>query len=350
MISQAKSSIPLWGQAWELTVMYGAKPPVVITSNAWEPHALRMTFEVLQSTLPSPWWFADINIYNFNDKSLQDTMWNATWCRLKAGFQTGSNLASVIWDGPILQVIFGREDVVDQVCTLHCVCNPIVMDSIVTFAAGVFSSQQMVVSRMAQSIGLPPIDPANATQDALAYKAMTEKQYPRGKTVFGKVGKYLLQVSNSNFMTTFRDGEKAYIAYVQNPNTVPSITYTTPIMPGVASPSIPNGVTASIIDTPQQTPFGIIFNVLLDPRLKVQLPVQVVGIDRSVLIRQIPVVPNPDSGTVTPYTSDLSFLVAQVRHIGDTRGNAWQTEVTGYSTTYAQQLLDGIFAANKGVS
>ena len=346
MIANPVSSTPLWGQAWELTVMYGAAPPIVITSNSWEPNALRMTFEVLQTTLPSPWWFADIKIYNLNSEALQNTLFNATWCRLKAGFQTGSNLYSLIWDGPILQVLFSREDVVDQVCTLHCVNNPIVMNSIVTFAAGPFSSQQTVVSRMAASIGLPPVDPSQATQDAAAYSAMTAKQFPRGKTVFGKVGKYLQQVADDNFMTTFRDGEKAYIASIQNPNFTPTITYSPPTAPGVANPALPAGVTASIIGTPQQTPFGVIFTVLLDPRLKVQLPVQVVALDRSTIINQIPVVPNPNSGVVTPYTSDLSFLVAQIRHTGDTRGNTWDTEVTGYSATYARQLLDGIFAAS----
>jgi hypothetical protein len=29
-----------------------------------------------------------------------------------------------------------------------------------------------------------------------------------------------------------------------------------------------------------------------------------------------------------------------VRHTGDTRGNEWQTEVTGWSTAYAQAYLD----------
>ena len=342
------STTPLWGQAWELVVTYATatgSEQTTIASNSWEPEALRLTFEVVQSTLPSPWWFADINIYNLNSRAIQNTLFNATWATLKAGFQTGDNLYSIIWDGPILQVLYGREDVVDQFVTLHCIANPIVMDSIVGFAAGPFSSQQQIVARMAASIGLPPISPTAGTQGNAANAAMTAKQFPRGKTCFGRVGKYLSQVADDNFMSTWRDGQQAYISELSNSNAAPEITYAPLQSPGVAPVALPAGVTSSLIGTPRQTPFGVIFEVLLDPRLKVKLPVMQVQLDRSVTIAQIPVIPNPGSSVVTPYSNNLAFFVAQVRHTGDTRGNAWQTEVTGYSTTYADNLLNGIFSA-----
>ena len=38
-----------------------------------------MTFDVLQSTLPSPWWFADINIYNLTSQQAQE---HASQCYL----------------------------------------------------------------------------------------------------------------------------------------------------------------------------------------------------------------------------------------------------------------------------
>ncbi len=341
------SSIPLFGQAWELTVQYQTATgteSTVLTANQWEPEALRMTFDVVQSTLPSPWWYADIIVYNMDDAAIQNTLLNATWATLKAGFQTGPTMSSIIWDGPILQVLYDREQVVDFRVTLHCVANPLVMDDIVGFAVGPFASQAQLVARMATETGLPAMSQANGTVSAYAAQVLAAKQYPRGNTVFGKMGKYLSQIADDQFMTTWRDGDKAYMSQIAagNVNPVPDLIYSPPFPPNSTPPDLPDGTTQSIIGTPQQTPFGVIFTVLLDPRLKVVLPPMVVQLVRT-LITQVAVRPNET--VATPLGSNLTFVVAQVRHTGDSRGNEWYTEVTGYGVAYAVDLLNGNFAA-----
>lgn len=341
------SQIPLFGQAWELTVRYQTEAGTqeeTLTASAWEPEALRMTFEVLQSMLPSPWWYADISIFNLDTPEIQNILLNATWVTLKAGFQTGPTLSSIIWDGPILQVLFDREEVVDFRVTLHCVANPLVMDDIIGFSMGPFASQAQLVARMADEVNLPAMTAANGTLSAHASQALSAKQYPRGNTVFGKVGKYLTQIADDQFMSTWRDGNKAYISEISSGTTTPAVDYTySPPFPPNSNPFKPtDDVTQSIIGTPRQTPFGVIFAVLLDPRLKVQLPPLVVRLVRT-LITQI--VLQPGQTVASPMSSNLSFFVAQVRHTGDSRGNDWYTEITGYNTTYASNLLDGIFAA-----
>jgi len=345
------SSLPLWGQAWELVVTYatatGAQQ-TTITASAWQPEALHMTFEVLQSTLPSPWWFADISIYNFNKAEAKNTLVNATWATLKAGFQTGPNLYSIIWDGPVFQVLFDQENVVDQRVTLHCVANPQQLTQIVSFATGPWAAQQQIVARMIDAAGAPPIDPARGTQGQQANQIMSAKQYPRGYGCFGKVGKYLAELASDNFITTFQDGQQAYLTEMYNDNLEPDVIYAPPPAPGPQAPSLSPGTTASIIGTPRQTLYGVMFTVLLDPRLKVKLPIQVVALDPSTVFQQLPLLPNPNSGFPSPLTSDLKLFVAQVRHTGDTRGNDWQTEVTGYTTTYAAGLIEGIFAPGAG--
>jgi hypothetical protein len=341
------STIPLFGQAWELTVQYqtdSGTQSAVLTSNSWEPEALRMTFDVVQSMLPSPWWYADIMVYNLDTPTTQNILVNATWVTLKAGFQTGPTLSSTIWDGPILQVLFDREQVVDARVTLHCVANPLVMDEIVGFSMGPYASQAQLVAKMAATTGLPGISAANGTLSGRAAQVLAAKQYPRGNTVFGKTGKYLHQIADDQFMTTWRDGSKAYMSEVSNGEAVPApnLVYSPPFPPNSAPPDLPRNTTQSIIGTPRQTPFGVIFTVLLDPRLKVRLPPLVVQLTRT-LITQIAV--QPGQTAASPYSANLLFFVAQVRHTGDSRGNDWYTEVTGYGTTYANNLLDGVFAA-----
>ena len=352
----SSSTIPLWGQAWELTVKYAAgdsTDPVrspddvqtyTLTNNDWEPEALRMTFDVQQRSIRSPYWSADITIYNLNLDTIQNILFNATWATLKAGFQNGPNLYSIIWDGPVFQVLYDREQVVDQRIQLRCIANPLINSDIVSFAMGPYSSQLQFVNRMAQLVNLPQFNAGTAGNlGPKAEEAMTAKQYPRGYSAFGSVAKYLQQIADDNFMQSWMDGSKAYISELSKGNTTPDLIYSPPPIDG--NP-LPGGVTGSIVGTPRQTPFGVIFTVLLDPRLKVQLPPLVVQIQRS-LISQFPrPLPSPNSQPSTPFSNDLTFLVSQVRHVGDTRGNDWQTEITGYSTTYADDLLNGVFAAN----
>jgi hypothetical protein len=243
-------------------------------------------------------------------------------------------------------VLFDREQVVDFRVTLHCVANPLVMDDIIGFSMGPFASQAQLVAKMASETGLPAITSANGTLSSYAQQALSAKQYPRGNTVFGKTGKYLHQIADDQFMTTWRDGNKAYMSQISDGDAIPTpdLIYSPPFPPNTAAGlNLPNGTTQSIIGTPRQTPFGVIFTVLLDPRLKVQLPPLVVQLVRT-LITQIAV--QPGQTAASPMSANLSFFVAQVRHTGDSRGNDWYTEVTGYGTTYASNLLDGVFAAS----
>lgn len=342
------STIPLWGQAWELTVQYAQGGETVtseiLSSSSFKPSPLRMTFDILEATIPSPWWFADISVYNLNTPEIQNALLNATWVTLKAGFQTGPNLFSIVWDGPVLQTLIDRERVVDTRITFHCVANPLVMDQIVNFSMGPFSSQQQLIARMAAQIDLPAMSNANGTVGSQAEQILTANQYPRGRGVFGKVGKYMTQIANSNFLQSWRDGQKQYISEMTRTDLTPDLIYCPPQFQNQAG-ALPAGTTSSIIGTPRQTPFGVIFQVLLDPRLKVQLPPLIVQLTRT-LIAQLPV--TPGQTVSTPLSSNLTFLVGQVRHRGDTRGNTWETEVTGFSTTYAANLLNGIFSANAG--
>ena len=351
----ATSQIPFFGQAWTLTIGYvdPTDPAHLlykdISTNAWEPEALHFTFEVLQSTIPDPWWYADITIYNLNSTEVQNAIYGARRVTLSAGFQTGPTRAAIIWDGPVFQISYTQENVVDAVTTLHCAYNPQVMNNLIAFSMGVYSTQADLLSKAAGAIGLPPMQAGGNINTLSQYAADVLKatQYPRGNTVFGKMGKYLSQISDTHFMTTYRDGQKAYMTEISN-GVVPPADYT--FCPPQTDPrnTVPPGTTPTIIGTPRQFPQGVTFTVLLDPRLQVQLPIQVVQLLR-VLPSQLTNTPNLSSGDfTTPLQDPLKFFVAQVKHVGDSRGNDWYTEVTGYSTTYAADLLGGGFGPNSG--
>jgi hypothetical protein len=337
----SSSAIPLWGRAWNLSVKLASGETQVLSQSSWDPEALRVTFDVLQSTLPSPFWYADISVYNLNDPEMQNLLFNAAWITLEAGYQTGPSKSSIIWDGPVLQVIFDRENVVDLVMRFNCLAGPwLIEEQFVNLAMGPMSSQLQIVSKM--------IEQTNGNlSEQVSQKAqgmLGAKQYPRGKTVFGKVSKYIAQMSDDNFLNTWiSSGNQQYMSELYNPaiSLDPDLTYAPPFPPGTNPGSSSANVTRSIIGVPKQSSFGCIFTVLLDPRLKVQLPPLLVKLDQTV-IQQLKI---QYGQVLTPLDQSGLFVAAQIRHYGDTRGNDWHTEVTGYTRGYAQGLLDGVFVA-----
>ena len=341
------STIPLFGQAWELTITYatqGGSQDLVIASTTWQPEALRITFDVLQAMNSSPLWYADIAVYNLNDATKQNILLNATWATLKAGFMIGQNRYSTIWSGSVFQTIFTREDVVDQKVTLHCVASPrFTDDDILAFSMGPFSSQQKLLATIASDTELPPFSAMQGTLGTVAEQRLAATQYPRGNTVFGRPAKFIAQLADSNFLQSWQDGSQAYLSEVFTDKQTPDLIYAPPYPPGSipATQQLPAGTTQSLTGTPQQIQQGVVFTVLLDPRLRVGLPPQLVQLVRLKSLNAITRNPDPNSEQLpTALSANLTFFVTQVRHVGDTRGNDWHTEVTGYSTAYAQILLD----------
>ena len=334
------SNIPLWGRSWKLSVTLADQSVQILSQSAWDPEALRITFDVLQSTLPSPFWFADVSIYNLNSPTLQNLLFNAVWLTLEAGYQQGPSKSSIIWDGPVLQVIYDREDVVDLIMRFNCLAGPwLIEEQFVNLSQGPMSSQLNLVSKMiAQTNGDVDQQVSDKAQALLGAKA-----YPRGKTVFGKVSKYIGQMSEDNFLNTWIQGNQQYMSELYDPSitVIPNLIYGPPFPPS-ANPGTPDtGITRSIVGVPKQSQFGCIFTVLLDPRLKVQLPPLLVKLDQTV-IQQLKI---QYGQVLTPLDQSGLFVAAQVRHYGDTRGTDWHTEVTGYTRGYSQNLLNGVFNA-----
>ena len=339
----ATSSIPLWGQAWELSIQIANSPvPIVVSYKTWTPEALRITFDVMQAAIKGPIWYADISIYNLGNNDAQTILSGAVHATLSAGFMTdfqnGAN--PIIWDGPVFQTLFTREGVVDQKITLYCIASPMINDNIVAFAAGPYASQTSIVARMMSQIGLPPLSLQQGTLSQLAEQRMNAVQFPRGNTIFGKTGKFIAQMADHNFLQTFSDGKNQYITDLTNGDAPIDLIYAPPFPPGYTAQflDLPAGTTQSLIGTPQQIPEGAIFTVLLDARLKVQLPALLVQLAATQItqLQRTPVIGEQPTGLLTP---NLTFFVSQVRHTGDSRGNDWHTEVTGFSTVYIQKWL-----------
>jgi hypothetical protein len=337
------SQIPLWGRAYKLSVKTSDGNTVVLSQAGWEPEALRFTFDILETTIPSPWWYALVKVFNLNDVSEQNLLYNAVWLTLEAGYQSGPSKSSIIWDGPILQTMFNRENVVDLTITFNCLAGPwFLEEQFITVGQGRMSSQYDAVSRMISQIN----GDVDAQTSAKAKKLLQAKQYPRGKTIFGNVSKYIAEMSQDNFLNNWIDGAQSYLSELYNPDVqvTPEVVYAPPFPADYVPTGYNENITRSIIGVPRQSQFGVILEVLLDPRMTVKLPPILIKIDQSV-IQQLKV---QYMQLLTPLDQSGLYIAAQIRHHGDTRGNDWYTEITGYTRGYAQGLLEGEFTAQPG--
>jgi hypothetical protein len=179
-----------------------------------------------------------------------------------------------------------------------------------------------------------------------AQSILQSKQYPRGRSFFGTLPDFLSQLADDNFLVHYLDGKNANLTELASPGaSVPAtaLTYSPPNPPGYVATGQANGVSRTIIGVPRQTQYGVIMTVLLDPRLKVKNPPMLVHLDNTVITQMKVTLPQ----IIKPLDTSQNFFANQIRHHGDTRGNDWFTEVSGFNPLYAQGYLATLGLATK---
>lgn len=334
------SSIPNWIISYELDAYDSDGNMTTITSDAAEPGAVRLEFEVTQSAVSEGWWHAVISVYNLSNAAMLQAVTNTQKVKLFAGFQTpGSQL---IWDGPVFQVTIDRDNALDYKVTFHCIVGiGVLVAGMVNFTQGAYATQAQTVLQMiaeaqkmtGQSIHLESPMPA----------ALTAKQYPMAKTFFGTPDKYFDQIEKDNNLSRWMAANNGLnIGSLAPSGLAPDFTFSSPIPPG--STSAPDQNTSyTILGSPQQTAVGVNWRVLLNPSLSPQFPPLLCKIDNTV-VRQLAL--SLPQGTTLPLDADGLYVVAQVTHRGDTRESVWETEVVGYSLQYTTDLPLGLFGGD----
>lgn len=326
------NSSSLYGRSWSLQLYSASGAPFfnnpgsddgAIVGGTFQPETLRVTFDVYTAAIQNQYWYADISIYNINPTSVP-TIINAgnnvtpgMICQLKAGYV---NNLDTIWLGPIFQPTFVRENVTDYRLTLHCVLSLLQATSGYTMQVAYANTNQAeVVTQMIKALGIQ----ANVSSADIATLSATK--FPYDKVIYGDASGYLDSIAKQNNMVWFLEqrgiGKGGVAISLGSPTTgnalpPPSYTYT---------PS------TGLIGTPQQTQKGVNFSVLLDPRIKAKLPWQSLEI-KEAIVSQFTVPPPPNAAVpYFPLQSDGIYIASEVRHRGDSRGNDWQTDVTGVS-------------------
>jgi hypothetical protein len=326
--------------------VYSANGEQVITlSSSSFQQALKVTFDV--RTMWYQWyWTADIQIWNPNEQltdfllSQGNTSANPApvvansatptagpiqqgmRVTLSAGYQS-PGVSSVVWDGFVLQPTFDRVNQTDFVVTLHCVIG---LDENSRNSLGLTFKAQTDQLAIVQAMAAKCFHPLTSNFVA---PGLAGKSFSRAKTVFGKPGKYFTEMARGNNMQWFL-GPRGLFNVGDLSKNFPSMPKYTFQAAGT-TPSAAGNI-CSIIGTPQQTQFGVNCRLLLNPNVIVSNPPMAIAIDNTVIAQLQRTIGDLSS------TSILSqggvYVVVGARYIGDTRGQDWYTDVTGWLTSY----------------
>ncbi len=305
-----------FGKAWQLTINPQASGETWTIPDGSGGEALRCTFEIEQYA-NSAYWFADIAVFNFSAAFAQ-VVQKGDLVSLTAGYQSpGSGL---IFSGTVLQPIWERANDTDFKFTLHCVVG-LFEDRNgqvnTTIAAG--QTQGDAVRQVARSCAHPLaieyLDPALET-----------KKYPRGLAVSAIAREFFDRIAEDNDMQMWIGWNGLNISPLTSDNDTPDWIYAPPFSAGGSQ----SGNTKyTLLGTPQQTEKGVNFRVLLDSGVRLKSLVSV----QNVLVNQVRNIP----GQLPPiFNPNGAFIVAGIRHMGDTRGNDWQTEITTVTPDWAK--------------
>lgn len=338
------SNMLAFGRAWELQIdtkgNNGVATEWIIGQDSWLPESLRVTFQIEELGYTEKWW-GDISIYNLSPSTKDAIIMQGANVTLSAGYQDGTSYG-VIFKGKIFQWIWSREDVVDYKLTLHCLAGlDYEVDNMVSFQAQAGASQRDIIMRMMEQAETPiPVESIDS--DILGTIVL-----PRGEIVFGSPNSYLNKVARSNGLQHYFGETGVVIGDITPTTNVSQYTYSS-----VPDPSNDNkrvaGVNYTIIGTPQQIQNGVEMRVLMDARLRPKVPATNIKIDNTV-IRQMLITP-PDAASAQSSTlwpalaQDGVYAVASVKHTGDTRGDAWYTDVVGI--TNQSGILNALGEAN----
>jgi hypothetical protein len=359
-MSVAATPLPFFGRQWAVSFLSQSSGKLYTISNAGGQESLRVTFSI-DTMLRIAYWTANVSIYNMDvaSSAITPAATNVTefWkfnqalamgdkITISGGYSSNPGTGAfnpstnLLYTGRILQSFKTRENVVDWKLNLRCV-SALFQDMLnhvsVQGAAGKGDYTDIKTVCGAANI---PIDISLPCQQVLE-----GSPYSRGRVLFGKPFALLKQITDQyeGLMYPWVDSDGLHINYYDpNATTLPQPTYAyaplnLPLPTGQQSISAGTTIKYTLIGTPQQTELGVMFKVLMDSTPKIGQTVQLVP---GTLINFLPITLGSDQRPAIPNPSGI-YLVAGVRHVGDTRGRGddWFTEITAISPQFFAAFL-----------
>jgi hypothetical protein len=282
---------------------------------------LHCTFSIKQADKET-FQSATVRIYNISEKTLNAlAAQEYLTMTIQAGYVNGNY--GTIFLGVVIQARFGRDNPTDTYLDIIAGEGYIAQQQVMSLTMSAGATMQDVAEQAAQSSGL----------HLKPYDFIPGAKLPRGKTIYGMARDTLHIAAATAGFSYFYDN-KGNIAFVPLESSIP----------GTAT--VINSDTG-MIGWPEQTQAGIKVRTLLNPLLDVASAIK---IDNK-SIRAMGVTPSyqwiNDVATFPHIAADGLYRIYVIEHSGDTRGNAWYSDITGLSlngdTGQSSLFLNGQF-------
>ena len=325
------TDVKLFGRKWKVSLLVPQSEDLtdeqlynltdytayVLADSTHEDTSLKVVFDIQKYGWVTP-NYSEITVYNLSKELEGIAVKNGMRVIVEAGYVNGPY--GVIYNSPIYQPLWEREDVVDFKLILRCIdCDGLANDNFAAKTVGPYQYQRDIVLDMA-NIARKKIKVAWSDN-------LENPRLPRAKTYFGHPKDYLRDVALQNGTHLSMVDDVVSIASVQrdvNPNPDDALV----LSPGEGG----------LVGTPQQTQDGVSFTSLLNAGLKVfqkENPMLVKIYNKNIV--QARRAQGDDQSALDPIGV---YKILGVRHIGDTHGNSWYTNVIA-----TNQAMDGRLAS-----
>lgn len=263
---------------------------------------LRIEFKVKQWDIQTP-NHAEIRIWNLKPDTSKRVEKEFTRVTLQAGYEGAD--AGIIFDGTIVQIRRGRANATDTYLDIS--------------AADGDAAYNFAVVSASLAAGSKPEDRLKAIAAAMEKYGVTEgftpeeglgdSTLPRGKVMFGMAQDHMRDLADTTLTSwSIQNGE---ITVVKKGGYLPD-------------EAVVLNAQTGMIGLPEQTEDGINARCLLNPKLKVSGRVQInnASINRQAVSLQYTAV-----NYFPSVASDGFYRIVVVEHEGDTRGDAWYSDL-----------------------
>jgi len=298
----------LFGRKWKVSVLVPKSENInsldlklytshVLSDSDKEEKSLRVTFKIQKFgwTIPN---FSEITVYNLNPETTGLIVKAGQRLIVEAGYVNGD--FSEIYDAPIFQPLWEKEDNVTSKLTFRCVdALGLLYENHVEMTAAADYQKDMILRMLKK---------ANTPFTAQISDKLENKKLFRPKVFFDNPMYYLRKYSQQSGTLPSVIDQEVILERPQEKNT--SILQEKAL---VVSPE-----KGGLIGTPTQTQDGIEFTMLLNPQIKIFNPPVLVKINPK-FIKQSEF----QYGTPGParLDEDYTYRVIGITHTGDTRGN-----------------------------
>jgi Baseplate hub gp41 len=324
--STASGARPAYGRAWKITITGETQETII--DNVKNNNYARVVFDTYQPGYRE-YAFCDLQIYNLDAPTQNNLITQGAHVTVEAGYDNGVNYGK-IFDGKVFQPTWTRENVTDYVLGLHCITGfDYLLNNFISAVHSRFATQVEIVRKIADEADKKiQLDPATLTAKFNAQKLA------RTQVSHGAPQDEIDDLAVDNAMVLWSSGEKTVMGHLSDTGGQ-TIVYS-PNTGILGTPQQIQGGFAGMVGAPVITQGGVQFRVLLDSRLEVKLPpvrVQINNTSIRAMLYQIK--QNPSI-----LDQDGLYVVGGVRHVGDTRGQDWYTDVTGYTVAMITEIVN----------